>query len=119
MFFFKYRFPNLIKVMAVVIVITAIVLTVGSAGADDAKRAFFDPLLDWLIADGFDEQRIKKIYQSEAVFFETRGVTQYFMHNEAKLDYNKLTRKSLIRDARAYMSTHEDALNKAPNQIPG
>ena len=80
-------------------------------------RDFFEPLKLRLIADGFDEALVKKIYQNSRVFFETRGVTQYFMHNEAKLDYSKMTRNSLIRDARNYMRDHATALDSANKEF--
>ena len=117
MLFLKHLFPDIIQVKTVAVLCVVLILSIGTAKADDATRSFFDPLLDRLVADGFNEKRLKEIYQSDQVFFETRGVTQYFIHNEAKLDYNKLTRNSLIQDARAYMSTHKESLNRAQSEF--
>lgn len=84
-----------------------------SAGAQETTRSFYEALQQRLIADGFDADRIKRMYRDESVFFEARGVTAYFQHNEATLNYDKLTGRSYIRDARKYMHEHADALARA------
>lgn len=91
----------------------------GTACAQDAPapRTLFDALQKRLIADGFDTQRIQQLYQHEEVFFETRGVSAYFQHNEATLDYDKLTNASYIRDAQAYMRQHADVLTGAEKKF--
>ena len=81
--------------------------------AQDQGKAFFNHLEKRLIADGFNPQRIKSLYQSDDVFFETKGVSLYFMHNEATLDYKKMTRRPWIREGRAYMQQQAKALKKA------
>jgi membrane-bound lytic murein transglycosylase B len=88
-----------------------------AAQAQEAPPELFGTLQKRLIADGFDSQRIQLIYQHEEVFFEVRGVSAYFQHNEATLDYDKLTNASYIRDAQAYMQTHVDALNRAEQKF--
>jgi membrane-bound lytic murein transglycosylase B len=85
--------------------------------AQEASPELFDALQKRLIADGFDPQRIQQIYQHEEVFFEVRGVSAYFQHNEATLDYDKLTAASYIRDAQDYMKTHADALSRAEQKF--
>ncbi len=89
----------------------------GAAGADDTAAAFFDTLQKRLIADGFDAKRIHQLYQSDEVAFEARGVAAYFQHNEAKLDYNKMTRRTWINEARAYMKEHEQTLATAEQKF--
>jgi membrane-bound lytic murein transglycosylase B len=86
----------------------------GQACADVAPKAFFDELQRRLIADGFDGKRIRELYRSEEISFETRGVAAYFQHNEARLDYGKFTaRPALIDDARSYMNEHAVTLSAA------
>ena len=89
----------------------------GPACADDATATFFDQLQKRLIADGFDAKRIRQLYQSEEVAFEARGVAAYFQHNEAKLDYSKMTRRTWINEARVYMQEQADALTAAEKKF--
>ncbi|MCB2144910.1 MAG: lytic murein transglycosylase [Deltaproteobacteria bacterium] len=70
----------------------------------------FDALEKRLIADGFDSAHIKTLFASPDVSFEERGVSAYFMHNEAKLNYKQFTRIWNIESAKIYMKTHKEAL---------
>ena len=83
------------------------------AAAQDADQDFFKELQGRLIKDGFDPQLIKKIYADKDVFFESKGVSLYFLHNEASLDYNKMTKKTWIREGKVYMRDQADHLKKA------
>ena len=85
----------------------------GPASADKETASFFKHLQKRLIADGFDAGRIRRLYQNEEVGFEAKGVTAYFQHNEAKLDYSKMTRPSWIDEARGYMEENAGALAAA------
>ena len=86
--------------------------------ADTDTQGFFQDLTQRLIQDGFDPQLINKLYgRSEAVFFESRGVSLYFLHNEAKLDYNKMTKRSWIREARVYQEKHTQAFKAAEKKF--
>ena len=75
----------------------------------------FQSLEKRLIEDGFDSTRIKAIFASSDVSFEKGGVSAYFMHNEAKLNYKQFTRVWSISSARKYMKEHQDALAFAEN----
>ena len=79
------------------------------ACAAEASKPF-DALEKRLIADGFDSARIKALFASPDVSFEERGVSAYFMHNEAKLNYKQFTRIWNIASAKKYMKTHQEAL---------
>lgn len=70
-----------------------------------------------MIKDGFDPQLIKTIYSDEKVFFESKGVSLYFLHNEASLDYKKMTKKSWIREGKAYMKEQAFSMEKAQKQF--
>lgn len=84
-----------------------------SVCAEDTPREFFESVQKRLIADGFDPRYIQQLYTSDQVFFETRGISQYFQHSEAKVDYDSMTRPQLIEEGRAYMRTHADRLGAA------
>jgi len=73
----------------------------------------FDALVNRLIADGFDGERIRVIFASPDVAFEKSGVSAYFLHNEAKLNYAQFTQIWNISSARAYMEKHQTALDEA------
>ena len=75
----------------------------------------FQSLEKRLIEDGFDSTRIKAIFASSDVSFEKGGVSAYFMHNEAKLNYKQFTRVWSISSARKYLKEHQDALAFAEN----
>lgn len=73
----------------------------------------FHALEQRLIEDGFDSARIQAIFASPDVSFEKGGVSAYFMHNEASLNYSQFTQAGPISSARKYMQTHKDALDAA------
>ncbi len=85
----------------------------GVANAEEAARNYFKPLKQRLIADGFDAGRIDTLYRSSQVAFEAKSVSAYFLHNEAKLDYKKMTQAQWIAEARNYMRTHSLSLQDA------
>ncbi len=85
--------------------------------AEPANRHYFDDLQQKLIADGFDAGRIKALYSDQDVFFESKGVALYFLHNEASLNYNKMTRKNWIREGRAYLKKHAAAMAAAETRF--
>lgn len=78
--------------------------------ADQETQGFFDPLIQRLIADGFNPNHIRQLYsRSDEVYFESRGVSLYFLHNEATLDYKKMTKQSWIQEARVYLKDHAES----------
>jgi membrane-bound lytic murein transglycosylase B len=86
--------------------------------ADQETRGFFEPLIQRLIADGFNPDQIRQLYsRSDEVYFESRGVSLYFLHNEAKLDYNKMTKRSWIREARVYLKDHAESFKAAEKKF--
>ncbi len=93
--------------MAILILLLA-GLSVPAAAADAPGP--FDSLEKRLIADGFDSARINAIFASRDVSFEAGGVSAYFMHNEAKLDYKQFTSTWNIESAQKYMKEHQEAL---------
>jgi membrane-bound lytic murein transglycosylase B len=86
------------------------------ATAEDEAKAMFGALQRRLVADGFDPARIKRLYADDDVFFESKGVSLYFMHNEATLNYKKMTKRSWIKEGRIYMQEQDKALQKALNE---
>jgi membrane-bound lytic murein transglycosylase B len=87
------------------------------AAAQEAGQDYFQELQTRLIGDGFDSQLIKSIYADKNVYFESKGVSLYFLHNEATLDYNKMTKKRWIRQGKNYMREQAASLEKAEAQF--
>lgn len=77
------------------------------------KADIFQSLQKKLIADGFDRGRIETIFANPAVEFEEGGVSAYFMHNEATLNYKQFLRPWSIALARKYLKAHQYALAAA------
>jgi membrane-bound lytic murein transglycosylase B len=72
----------------------------------------FEPLQKKLINDGFNAEKIRRLYGQPQVFFETDGVTLLFTYSEAKLDYDQFTNDWSIDKAKKYMQKHEEDLEK-------
>ncbi|MEJ2041560.1 MAG: hypothetical protein P8X55_21925, partial [Desulfosarcinaceae bacterium] len=97
----------LTRLPLIVIGLGAFLLGLGQPlAAEKTPQDFFGGLQKRLVADGFDAGMIKKLYADNAVYFESKGVSAYFLHNEATLDYKKMTRSPWISEARDYMSEH-------------
>ncbi|MGA6924608.1 MAG: lytic murein transglycosylase [Desulfosarcina sp.] len=87
------------------------VMTTTVGGAD--APGIFDVLEKRLIADGFERDRIEAIFASPGVSFEKRGVSAYFMHNEATLNYQQFLEAGPISSAMDYLQAHDAALASA------
>ena len=96
--------------MAAVLVLAIAASCCASAASGPEPYA---TLKERLIADGFDSARIQALFASPDVAFEESGVSAYFMHNEATLNYVQFARPQPIASARAYMQTHKEALEAA------
>ena len=81
--------------------------------ADTAEGVWqFEALQEKLIKDGFQPQKIRKYYQNARVSFERRSVSLFFVHNEAKLNYDQFTNDWSIDRAKKYMQRHRAQLEK-------
>jgi len=68
-----------------------------------------------LIKDGFDAEKIQRLYNRPQVFFETDGVVLLFTYSEAKLNYDQFAEKGPIDKAKAYMGKYKEDLARAEN----
>lgn len=98
-----------------------ILILLGALGpptlAADTTKVFFDVLQQRLINDGFDPERIQRLYADQNVFFESRGVSLYFLHNEASLNYNRMTKRTWIKEGRAYKQRHAESMHRAETKF--
>ncbi len=76
------------------------------------KKSPFIKLQKRLVKDGFNSEKVKKIFDNEKVCFESSGVALFFMHNEGKLNYNQFATKKSISKAKKYMTEHKKELKR-------
>jgi len=72
----------------------------------------FQALQQKLITDGFNSDKITRLYNRPQVFFETDGVTILFTYSEAKVDYDQFANNWSIDKAKKYMHQHREELNR-------
>jgi membrane-bound lytic murein transglycosylase B len=78
-----------------------------------ADAVYFQSLQKRLVADGFDNGWIRKIYADPRIDFDMRGISLYFVHSEGSLDYDQFKAPDDIRKARRYMAIHKGPLARA------
>jgi membrane-bound lytic murein transglycosylase B len=84
-----------------------------NAVADASEGTWqFKALQEKLIKDGFQADKIRKYYQNPQVSFERRSVSLFFVHSEAKLNYDQFTNDWAINRAKKYMQKHQAQLDK-------
>jgi membrane-bound lytic murein transglycosylase B len=73
----------------------------------------FSGLSRRLVAEGFSAEGIQALYGDPESIFETEGVSLFFVHSEARLNYGQFAAPEAIQRARGYMARHRDALAAA------
>ena len=94
-------------------ILIMMVFTPAQSFETEGNSNYFDSLQEKLINDGFDKDIVKIIYGNPKVTFETKGISLFFVHSEARLDYNQYTVKRQIKKARLYMKKHNAELSQA------
>ena len=79
----------------------------------DNSRVYFKFLQEKLVKEGFDKGMIVDLYNRSEVCFDFKGVSQYFVHREAKLNYDQFTSRSSIKKAKSYMRKYNTELSRA------
>jgi membrane-bound lytic murein transglycosylase B len=83
-----------------------------NAAAQDAPD-YFAALRQRLVADGFAGDAVTALYARPEVFIEADGVSRFFVHSEAKLNYDQFTTPESIARARQYLRDNQAALAAA------
>ena len=92
----------------------ALVLTVLLApAAASADQSPFDALVERLCTEGFDRTWLSQLYVESNLALDLQGVSLFFRHREAKLNYGQFTSWLNIYRARRYMEAHRTALEQA------
>jgi len=74
---------------------------------------YFGSLQEKLVSEGFDKEKITQIYQSPQVFFDTKGVSLFFVHREASLNYRQFPSQLYLAAAKIYLKKYEEEFSKA------
>ncbi len=73
----------------------------------------FDALRLRLVSDGFNRDRLRALYGRSEVLFDVEGVSLFFRHSEAKLNYGRFTTEAAILEAGRYMQRFGASLAEA------
>ncbi|MFO7557602.1 MAG: lytic murein transglycosylase [Desulfobacterales bacterium] len=114
-FHFRFRHPRIFSGCFLFLFIVFCALP--SYALSGMEKKHFDLLGERLVKDGFNREHIERIYSSPRVHLETKGIALFSVHSEAKLNYNQFLSKSNIRKAKAYLSSHREALQNAEKEF--
>ena len=106
------KYVTFFIVMLFLVFIQPLPIVTGAENSD----IYFKTLQKRLIKDGFDPHTITELYSHPKVYFETKGVSLFLVHREARLNYDQFLSPKLIRKARQYMATHEPALSQTEKE---
>jgi len=106
---------NFTKILSSLIFMTMFGVCLASpvlASAPPKKVDHFEFVQKKLIKDGFNHEKIQRLYRRPQVFFETEGVTLLFTYSEAKLDYDQFAADGPIDRAKKYMGKYKEELDR-------
>lgn len=78
-----------------------------------ADLDYFGSLQEKLVSEGFEREKIVQIYKSPQVFFDTKGVSLFFVHREASLNYRQFPSQLYLAAAKIYLKKYEEEFSKA------
>ena len=73
----------------------------------------FETLKQRLIQDGFNKETLENLFNNPKVFFDPKGVSLFFVHQESSLNYDQFVSKGSIKNATKYMEIHKKELLQA------
>ena len=71
-----------------------------------ATPEYFEPLIQRLVDDGFDGGQVAAVFDRSETEMAIEGVSLFFRHSEARLDYDQFLRPGRVEKARQYLETH-------------
>lgn len=107
--------PSSLRTKLIVFLIFTLffILSSSLSAREIQKGNEFEKLIQQLINDGFEKEKIETLFSNENVFFNPAGVSSFFIHTESSLDYDQFISKKSIGNALQYLSEHENALDRA------
>ena len=79
----------------------------------DPHAVFFKDVQARLLQGGFNSIMLERLYAKPDVRFDAETVSLFFVHSEARVNYDQFTTWKAIRKARQYMETYEKELQYA------
>jgi len=101
------------KLITLFIFIFFFILSSPLSGQETKKGNEFENLIQQLIQDGFEKEKIALLFSSENVFFNPAGVSRFFIYTESSLNYDQFTSKESINNALKYLDEQKDVLDQA------
>jgi membrane-bound lytic murein transglycosylase B len=99
-------------IFVVILLVVGYLIAPKSGAAVEPDKKPLSSVQKWLIADGFDPTKIKRLFSRPQVSFEADGVILLFTYKEAQVDYGQFTNKWSIRKAKEYMQKNEADLTR-------
>ena len=97
---------------AVIVVLLSCWAHAAAAAAPETPD-YFAAVRRRLVADGFTVETVDALYARPEVFVEADGVSRFFVHSEAKLNYDQFTTPESIARARQYLRENDALLTSA------
>jgi membrane-bound lytic murein transglycosylase B len=94
------------------VAVTAVCLGAPAAAAQE-RNDYFGALRQRLVADGFSADAVAQLYSRPEVFVEADGVSRFFIHSEAKLNYDQFSSPESIEKAQRYLQENIAILEAA------
>jgi membrane-bound lytic murein transglycosylase B len=108
----NYTSKWIIHLLLVVLIMAAIPSTTCFADENISFKTLENRLINDKEAN-FSAEQINRIYNNPGVFFDIKGVSSYFQHQEGKLNYDQFLSSKSIKKANDYMLAHHADLQKA------
>jgi membrane-bound lytic murein transglycosylase B len=107
-----HKYSKGLFVLCVGVLLGLFVLLQTDVLAKESDRTF-DLLKKRLVEDGLDNTMVEKLYAQRGVYFDTKSASLFFLHKEAKLNYDQFATQSSISKAKKYMKDHKVELEDA------
>ena len=109
----KIKRIRLLPIILLCLLILPVTATASAKATTETNEPHFASVQKRLIKDGFDSEKIKRLYGRPQVVFEAKGVTVFFTYSEAKVDYDQFANDWSISRAKEFMQAHQDDLLRA------
>lgn len=113
---FRYSYWEAALNLLAVAVLSLVWLIGWADNAYGERSTRHDPyatLQDRLIRDGFEGSLVRSLYSRPEVILDQEGLTAYYLHREATLNYDQFLTRSSIDQAIGYLGQHRKALKEA------
>lgn len=111
--FMRFRALGFLQVFLVFLCLAITPNQGWSTDHSDPHAIFFKDVQTRLLKEGFNQSMIDSLYGKPEVRFDAGTVSLFFVHSEARVDYEQFTTWKAIRKARKYIKGHDKELQSA------